>query len=68
MKKQKADQSGFCRHSGHHHLCSAQWETPTVIVTCDCACHARLDEDKVAKVKRKVVPKTLPSRKIVAKS
>ena len=38
-KPTKPDQSGFCRHSKLHHLCHHYFETPRVILVCDCKCH-----------------------------
>lgn len=57
-------QSGFCRHSKLHHLCHYCYATPKAVLRCDCECHV----DKEAKVQRRIVAKTLPTRKIVAKS
>lgn len=38
-KRVVEDMSGFCRHSGHHHLCSWPTETPSAVVLCVCECH-----------------------------
>lgn len=62
VKKQVEDQSGHCRHARQHQACRAQWETPSAIVTCSCACH-----QKAVVVKRKVVQKSA-QKKVVKKS
>lgn len=55
-KKVKADMSGFCRFNDEvaHRMCRGEWETPSVIVRCECPGHEQVVEQVVARV---IVPK-----------
>lgn len=62
MKKLKADMSGFCRHSGMHEKCWGEWETPSVVVRCECDCH-KGQMRQTDSVERVIVPKIVPKVK-----
>ena len=57
-RKQVIGESGLCSAGAAHHLCRGVWMTPSVDVTCGCACHkAKTLEKKSLEPKGKIVPK-----------
>lgn len=53
VKKQVAGMSGHCRFptrdAGSHRTCHRAWETPSVWVMCECACHVTMGVEGRAK-------------------
>ncbi len=60
-KREVTGHSGLCRSGAAHRACRVTWETPSVVVRCDCACHL------VVVKKGLVINKTPVQGKVVMK-